>query len=80
MSPLVKSLLSGKRGKQAALTAYCAAKLGLIPRTDFNYVAADLGVAGSRTAYNRYLSNPSLFTDLELETTVANLRTLTAQQ
>ena len=57
-----------------------AAKLGLIPRSDFNYAADDLGVAGSRTANNRYLSNPSLFTDLELETTVANLRTLTAQQ
>ncbi len=39
----------------------------LITETDYNSVADRFGDIGSRSGYNRYMGNPSLFTQLEIE-------------
>ena len=41
----------------------------LITETDYNSVADRFGDIGSRSGYNRYIGNPSLFTQLEIEST-----------
>ena len=61
--------MQDRKGKQAALAIYCAAKQGLITETDYNSVADRFGDIGSRSGYNRYMGNPSLFTQLEIEST-----------
>lgn len=67
------SLISGKKGKAVALAIYCAAKLGLITQTDYNSVSEEFGDIGARSNYNKYLATPSLFTELEIESTMSFL-------
>ena len=68
-SPLLNKLMEGRKGKKAALAIYCAAKQGLITETDYNSVADRFGDIGSSSSYNRYMGNPPLFTQLEIEST-----------
>ena len=58
------------------MAVLCAAKLGLITKTDYNSVADRFGDIGSRSGYNRYLANPSLFTPLEIESTTNFIQSL----
>ena len=53
-----------------------AAKQGLITETDYSSVADRFGDIGSRSGYNRYLANPSLFTPLEIESTTNFIQSL----
>lgn len=69
-------LMEGRKTRQAALAVLCAAKLGLITKTDYNSVADRFGDIGSRSGYNRYLANPSLFTPLEIEATTNFIQSL----
>lgn len=68
-SILLHQLISGKKGKAVALAIYCAAQLGLITQTDYNTISDEFGDIGTRQNYNRYLANPNLFTELEIEST-----------
>lgn len=57
-----ENFVIGRAVLKAALAIYCAAKQGLITETDYNSVADRFGDIGSRSGYNRYMGNPSLFT------------------
>ena len=48
----------------------------LITETDYNSVADRFGDIGSRSGYNRYMGNPSLFTQLEIESTTNFIQSL----
>ena len=75
--PKLHALIDGKKGKAVALAIYCAAQLGIITQTDYNAVFDEFGDIGTRQNYNKYISNPQRFTQIEVEMTKSFLTSIT---
>ncbi len=63
---LIRSLIQGRKGKQAALVIHCLLIKGFIARPSFEIVAKAFGNIGAKSGFNKYFNNPKNFREEEI--------------